>query len=211
MNFLSSKILAEFSPWANTGLGSDVFSIRSLPSRDLESVVGRIPMVASKIPAPGAHTLYNPKTCDYDTIITPLIRSHYVAELSRKGSWLGWAWLNLVSLGRVPTLKKSWKQERNSMPGGVLKMEEGAQEKERTMASGNWEWPEVNSHQEDTDLSSTTTRNWIMSTTWMSFKADSKSANQAQLTIISALQEPELRSWPCYALTSYSWKCGVVN
>ena len=68
MNFLSSKILAEFSPWANTGLGWDVFSIRSLPSRDLESVVGRIPMVASKIPAPGAHTLYNPKTCDYDTI-----------------------------------------------------------------------------------------------------------------------------------------------
>ena len=81
-----------------TVLGSEAFSIQSLPSRDLKSVVDRILWWPLRF-LPLVHTpCMIPGTCDCDTIITPLIRSWHTAQLTKKGRLPGWAWLNHVSL-----------------------------------------------------------------------------------------------------------------
>ena len=122
-----------------------------------------------------------------------------------------WVWLSHV---RSPW-RKDWKWERGSIPGrfSTAGFEDGG--RHRAMASKNREWLEINLYQEDKRPQSYNHKelNYVnnLSEAQSRFFISQVSTSSPADTIISALWEPELRTWPCCTWFSHWQNCDIIN
>lgn len=115
-------------------------------------------------------------------------KSNYTSASKAKDFiWLVVEWMS----------ERSKAQERLDTPLLDLKME-GAPWEGMWVPSRNGVWPPADKQQGNSNLRSTTTRNWAQPTTWMSVEVDLSQSHQTrtQLTFYSTLFQPEQRTQP---------------